>query len=59
MGGFDHQASGPGRPGAPRVKVIGFAMMGGVEVRRKPMKRLRNGEQDTAVESDRRGQIDS
>jgi hypothetical protein len=38
MGGFDHNASGPGVPGAPRVKVIGFAMMGGVEVRRKPLK---------------------
>jgi len=59
MGGFDHRSSGPGLPGAPRVRVIGFAMMGGVDVRRKPMKRLRNGEQDTAIESDRRGQIDS
>ena len=39
MGGFDHQASGPGRPGAPRVRVIGFAMMGGVDVKRKPAKR--------------------
>jgi hypothetical protein len=39
MGGFDHHASGPGVPGAPRVKVIGFAMMGGVEVRRKPLKK--------------------
>jgi hypothetical protein len=35
MGGFDHQASGPGAPGAPRVRVVGFAMMGGVEVRRR------------------------
>jgi len=39
MGGFDHNASGPGVPGAPRLKVIGFAMMGGVEVRRKPLKK--------------------
>ena len=38
MGGFDHNASGPGVPGAPRVKVIGFALMGGVEVRRKALK---------------------
>jgi hypothetical protein len=36
MGGFDHNASGPGTPGAPRVRVLGFALMGGVEVRRKP-----------------------
>jgi len=39
MGGFDHNASGPGASGAPRVKIIGFAMMGGVEVRRKPLKK--------------------
>jgi Domain of unknown function (DUF1707)/Cell wall-active antibiotics response 4TMS YvqF len=38
MGGFDHDASGAGVPGAPRLKVIGFALMGGVEVRRKPLK---------------------
>src|SRR5215813_10599256 len=37
MGGFDHNASGPGAPGAPRVRIIGFALMGGVDVRRKPM----------------------
>jgi hypothetical protein len=41
MGGFDHNASGPGVPGAPRLKVIGFALMGGVEVRRKPLKNKR------------------
>jgi hypothetical protein len=39
MGGFDHNASGPGVPGAPRVRVIGFALMGGVDVRRKPPKK--------------------
>src|SRR5215467_100693 len=43
MGGFDHNASGPGVPGAPRLKVIGFAMMGGVDVKRKPLsKKQRN-----------------
>ena len=36
MGGFDHNASGPGVPGAPRVRIIGFALMGAVDVRRKP-----------------------
>jgi hypothetical protein len=40
MGGFDHRASGPGIPGTPRLKVIGFAMMGGVDVKRKPVKRV-------------------
>lgn len=39
MGGFDHNASGPGVPGAPRLRVIGFALMGGVDVRRKPLKK--------------------
>jgi hypothetical protein len=58
MGGFDHQASGAGLPGAPRVKVIGFAMMGGVEVRRKPAKRPGNAAPDRAVEPDRRPEID-
>ena len=38
MGGFDHNASGPGVPGAPRVRVIGFAFLGGVDVQRKPSK---------------------
>ena len=37
MGAFEHGASGPGMPGAPLVRVTGFALMGGVEVRRKPM----------------------
>lgn len=57
MGGFDHEASGPGTPGAPRLKVIGFSLMGGVDVRRKalnPGKRKQGG----AVEPDRRRQID-
>src|SRR5215475_12551323 len=37
MGGFDHGASGLGAPGAPHVRVVGFAMMGGVEVKRRPV----------------------
>ncbi len=36
MGGFDHQASGAGAPGAPHLRVVGFALMGGVEVKRRP-----------------------
>jgi uncharacterized protein DUF1707/cell wall-active antibiotic response 4TMS protein YvqF len=50
MGGFDHNASGPGVPGAPRVRIIGFAFMGGVDVRRKPPKPIKgapaNGQLD-------------
>jgi hypothetical protein len=56
MGGFDHQASGPGLSGAPRVRVIGFAMMGGVDVKRKPARRP-GGQQD-AVDADQRRQIE-
>jgi Domain of unknown function (DUF1707) len=42
MGGFDHRAAGPGVPGAPRVRVIGLAIMGGVNVQRRgPKKRKR------------------
>jgi hypothetical protein len=36
MGAFDHRASGPGAPGAPRLRVVGFAMLGSVEVVRRP-----------------------
>jgi DUF1707 SHOCT-like domain/Cell wall-active antibiotics response LiaF, C-terminal len=53
MGGFDHNASGPGLPGAPRVRVLGFAFMGGVEVRRKPAKRrdaIQGAQADREVE---------
>lgn len=50
MGGFDHRATGPGLPGAPRLKVVGFAMMGGVNVQRRPPRKkkpreLPDGEQ--------------
>jgi hypothetical protein len=43
MGGFDHRASGPGASGAPRLRVVGFAMMGGVEVKRRPADPARPG----------------
>lgn len=39
MGGFDHEASGSGVPGAPVVRVTGLAFMGGVDVKRKLMKK--------------------
>ena len=54
MGGFDHNASGPGAPGAPRVRVLGFALMGGVDVRRKPVKAKRR-----QVEAEDRGAIEN
>ncbi|MFE3454320.1 DUF1707 domain-containing protein [Nonomuraea sp. NPDC059194] len=39
MGGFDHAAAGAGAPGAPRIRVTGFAFWGGVDVKRKRRKR--------------------
>ncbi len=36
MGAFDHKASGPGAPGAPRLRVVGVALLGGVEIKRRP-----------------------
>ncbi|MXP22826.1 DUF1707 domain-containing protein [Gordonia sp. HNM0687] len=35
MGGFGGRAAGPGAPGAPTVRVVGLALMGAVEVKRK------------------------
>ncbi|GHH32300.1 hypothetical protein HNQ79_003407 [Streptomyces candidus] len=46
MGDFDDKATGEGTPGSPRVRVTGFALMGGVGVERKlrkaDKKRLKN-----------------
>lgn len=39
MGGFDHGAIGPGRPGGPRIRINGFAFWGGVGVKRRPLRR--------------------
>ena len=50
MGGFDHNASGPGVPGAPRVRILGFALMGGVDVRRKPQKAITNARADRELD---------
>jgi len=42
MGGFDHHGSGEGPPGAPVVTINGFALMGGVEVKRPKRKKKRD-----------------
>lgn len=39
MGGFDHSVSGSGQPGGPTIVVNGVALMGGVDVKRKPLKK--------------------
>jgi uncharacterized protein DUF1707 len=57
MGGFDHRASGPGAPGAPRVKVIGVSLMGGVDVKRKALK-PKGKSKAKAVPTDPRHQIE-
>ena len=36
MGGFDHNVTGEGTPGAPKVTVRGFSLWGGVGIKRKP-----------------------
>ncbi len=41
MGGFEHGASGAGQPGGPEIIINGVAILGGVEVRRKPLKKSR------------------
>ncbi len=38
MGGFDHSVAGAGTPGAPTVKIRGFALWGGVGIKRKNRK---------------------
>ncbi|MGA7051006.1 MAG: DUF1707 domain-containing protein [Mycobacterium sp.] len=35
MGGFDHDVLGHGTPGAPKVKIGGFSLWGGVSIKRK------------------------
>lgn len=35
MGGFDHSVGGQGTPGAPKVTIRGFALWGGVGIKRK------------------------
>lgn len=35
MGGFDRDAQGKGAPGAPRVKIKGFSLWGGVGIKRR------------------------
>jgi hypothetical protein len=44
MGGVDHGAEGPGGPGAPRIRITGVAVMGGIEVKRARSRRLSRGE---------------
>jgi hypothetical protein len=38
MGGFDQHVTGEGTPGAPKVKIRGFSLWGGVGIKRKNRK---------------------
>ena len=35
LGGFDRKAQGGGAPGAPRVRIKGFSLFGGVGIKRR------------------------
>lgn len=35
MGGFDHSVDGNGSPGAPKVRIKGFSLLGGVGIKRR------------------------
>lgn len=39
LGGFDHGPTGEGPAGGPEIVINGAAILGGVEVRRRPLKR--------------------
>ncbi len=45
MGGFEHCASGEGEPGGPKIVINGVAILGGVEVKRRPPKKSRRVEE--------------
>jgi hypothetical protein len=52
MGGFDHRAAGEGTTDGPTIIINGLAFWGGVEVKRKPLKR-RKLDRGAAPELDR------
>ena len=54
LGGFDHGASGTGTPDGPTIVINGLALMGGVEVRRRPLKKSKRGR----LESRRTGELE-
>jgi len=54
MGAFEHTASGEGQPGGPKIIVNGVAIMGAVEVKRKPPKKSKREQ----VESRRAGELE-
>jgi hypothetical protein len=58
MGAFEHTGAGPGAPGGPVITVNGVAIMGGVDVKRRPtMQDYRDSRQLRADE--RRDQLEA
>ncbi|WP_396454894.1 DUF1707 domain-containing protein [Actinomadura sp.] len=53
MGGFDQRASGPGVPGSPTVVVKGFALWGGVGVKRRRRKADKRAERARRAEPEK------
>jgi len=45
LGAFEHVARSEGQPGGPKIIINGVAILGGVEVKRKPPKKCRQGEE--------------
>jgi Domain of unknown function (DUF1707)/Cell wall-active antibiotics response 4TMS YvqF len=45
LGAFEHVARTEGQPGGPKIIINGVALLGGVEVKRKPPKKSRRGEE--------------
>ena len=54
MGGFDHGASGTGASGGPTIVINGLDLLGGVEVRRRPLKKSKR----ERLESRRTGELE-
>jgi Domain of unknown function (DUF1707)/Cell wall-active antibiotics response 4TMS YvqF len=55
MGAFDHQSGGTGEPGGPTIIVNGLAVMGAVEVKRRPL----NKPKREKLDSQRHGELES
>jgi DUF1707 SHOCT-like domain len=45
LGAFEHCARSEGQPGGPKIIINGVAILGGVEVKRKPPKKSRQGQE--------------
>lgn len=54
LGGFDHGPTGEGPPGGPEIVINGAAILGGVEVRRRPLKKSKR----ERLESRRAGELE-